>query len=250
MHVERYFSLFVLILSSLSLASTAQTYPDQACRRVNSKMSAVVSVASLRMPAAAKKHFEKAREAMVANDMEVFRREAAETLAIAPNYAEVYLLRGSLQVRNGLDERAISSIETARTLQPEIAFASLVVASALMHLARYDEASSELDRFHSMNENWQWEFEKTRAELGRHNLDGALHWSQLAEQDAPEGCAVTHLLRIDALEMADLKDQAIAAMEVYLASGKNLAQHDAVLRLLAKDRKMVEENPAALVARR
>ncbi len=245
MKPERYLFSFVVSVLAFNVASKAQVCIDPARQHLHKLASAPVSATTLRLPIAARKHFEKAREAARGNQPDIFEREATATLAIAPDFAEVYVVRAMLQVHNGLNEEAIRSIATARTLQPEIPLASIVVASALTHMARYDEAAADLDRFHFFNENWQWEFEKTRAELGRHNISGALHWSQLTEEDAPEGCPDSHLLRINALEMAGLKREAIPEMEAYLASGKRLPQQDAVQRLLEQDRKVLDENPGS-----
>ena len=251
MQLERYFLSFAVTVSSLVSASSAQTCIDQVRQHAHSQPSAMVSASSLREPPKAKQHYEKARRAAEANHVDEFEREAAATLAIAPDYAEVYLLRGVLQVYSGHDAQALDSIATARSLQPELPMASIVVASALTHMARYAEAATELSRFHYLNQTWQWEFEMTRASLGEHNVEGALHWSQLTEEDAPESCPDTHLLRINALEMAGRKNEAILAMESYLASGKALPQRDAVTRLLERERKAIEASAAPpLVASR
>lgn len=228
----------------------AQSCLEQVRDRARSHVSASVSVAELRFPREALDHYQKARDAFDAKRRDVFERETHAALAAAPTFAAVYVLRAFVEFREEHYEAVLATIATARSVQPELPYASVVLASALTQLHRYDEAAEELDRFHSLNQNWQWEFERTRVELARKHVEEALQWSERTIEDAPSACTATHLLRINALQLAGRRPEAIAEMKNYLAASAHPPREQEVLNLLARVSASLGANTDGLVASR
>ena len=209
------------LLSFLALAlpspASAQSCQDQLRAVAQRQSKATVSVAALQIPAKAWDHYAKARQAAETNNPALFDRETDLALKAAPHFADVYILRASTQVLARHYDAAIADIAQARLLDPDIPWSGIILTSALTGLGRYTDAVAESERIHTSDAGrWQWAFERTRAEIGRGNAPAALHFSELTLAAAPSGCAETHLLRANALQLADRKADAILEYQTYL----------------------------------
>ncbi len=211
-----------------------------------------VSVADLQIPAKAWEHFDRAQRAVDAGRVDVFERESELALQVAPGFAEIYVLRAAHQVNTGQNEAAIATIATARSVQARAPWSGIVMAGALTQLHRYDDALAELDGTTGPEaDGWQWKFEKTRAEIGRRDVEGALRWSAALLLAAPPDCGNAHLLRMNALQMAGRTPEAATEMERYLAlGGQPPAIRAQVTQLLARTRVTLQEADAPLMAAR
>lgn len=246
-----HFAALLLVSPVFVAAATAaaQRCEDQLAHIAARQAAATVSAADLRIPRQAWAHLEKARAASDANRDDVFEREAALALAAAPAFTRVYLLRAERQVHARQYAAAVDTITAARQIQPEVPWSSIVLASALSELHRYNEAVNELDRARGVEaESWQWTFERTRAEIGRRNVEGALHWSERAVATAPSACVNAHLLRADAFQLAGQWPDAIHQMETYLGSGGQLTYRSQVLQALERTRERLREDNTDLLA--
>jgi tetratricopeptide (TPR) repeat protein len=204
-----------------------------------------VSVASLRIPEKAWTHFDRAQEAMQANRTEEYERETAKALAIAPGFAEVYLLRAIHEVKEHRFEAAIEDVAQAQREEPGVGWAGVILAGAYNGAQRWADAALILERLQGAEaDTWQARFERTRAALGRGDVAGALHWSEQAVSMAPASCPEVHLLRAHALSMARRWPAAIAEMEAYLAMDPPQARRKEVLALLESTRSLAEEDGA------
>lgn len=253
MHVH--FRSLALLLGSIGFgfaatpSASAQSCYEVLRRSADQQAKVSVSVKELRIPQKAWQHFAKARAAAVAGQDELLEREANLALAIDPRFAEVYLLRATRQVHTLQYAAAVESIVAARRIDPEVAWSSTIMASALSELHRYNEAAAEMDRAWGAElESWQWKFEKAREEIARRNVAGALHWSELALATSPAGCTDAPLLRANAFQLAGRREEAVAQMEAFLASDRQTASHAEVQRVLEKTRASLQERKTTLVA--
>ncbi len=206
----------------------------------------VVSAAELRIPPKAWKHFEKARIASTQGNVEVFDRESAAALAVAPQFGQIYLLRAGRELRAGRPEAALAVIATARETQPAVPMLSVIAAGALNQLHRFRDAVAELDRAsREVADSWQGEYERARAETGLRDVEAALHWSEVAVEAAPVGCTDVRLIRANALALAGRQTEVVAELESYLALDRQGTRRAQVLVALEKARTM-ERDPGLL----
>jgi len=203
---------------TLSLAPTAHSQTcTEIIRQTARQAHHTISAAELRIPEKARQHFEKARTASERKEPDTFARESAKALAVAPRYADVYLLRAAWELREGRYEAVLDTVAQARTIQSQLPWSAILIASALNQLHRYTEAVAELDRARSEEaDSWQARYERARAETGRHDVGAALHWSELAVAAAPVGCTDARLVRANALQLAGQQTAVIAELETYL----------------------------------
>jgi tetratricopeptide (TPR) repeat protein len=224
--------LLCLCLSAATCAH-AQSCADALRHASGSQFTQSVSAQNLQIPAKAWQHLEKARAASESNQPEVFARETERALAIAPQFAEIYLLRAAQLLRLGQNEAALANVAAARRIEPDLPWSHVVEAGALTQLRRYDEAVAELVRARGEEAaSWQAKFERARAETERHDSDAALHWSELAVEAAPVGCTDALLVRANAFNVAGRTLEAIQQLQLYLELDRRGANHPQVLAAL------------------
>jgi tetratricopeptide (TPR) repeat protein len=213
-------------------------------------MLPTVSVASLRIPEKAWTHYERAQDALQANHLEEYERETAKALQIAPKFAAVYLLRATHELRVHHCDVAIADVLAAQRIEPGAAWSGVLLASAYNGTRRFDDAAVILKNLVGAEaDTWQAKYEWTRAAIGRGDVEGALHWSEMALDMAPEGCAEVHLLRANALNLAQRWPAAIAELQTYLDSG-NPRHRAEVLVLLERTRSLAGGQTGATMASR
>ena len=180
-----------------------------------------VSVRLLAIPEKAWQHYQKAAAATARNQPELAAAEAAKALALAPAFAEIYLLRALEAVDAGHPAEALPHFATARTLAPDLPWLRIAAAGALNQLHRFDQAITELTSIPgSEATSWQALYERARAEAGLGNLPVALQFSQLAVVAAPVGCTPARLLHANVLNLAGRHDDVIAELETYLSEDR------------------------------
>ena len=188
-----------------------------------------VSAKSLRVPAKAWQHFEKARRAAEQGKEADFERESAKGFADAPEFAEMYLLRAAHEVAARQYAEAVASVEAAQRVEPGVVWADVLLAGAYNGMGRYADAAAVFTRMHgNERQSWQALHEMARAQVGLQHADGALHWSELALAAAPAGCSNTQLVRANALLVAGRLNEAAEQMRAWLAEGHAGALREAV----------------------
>jgi len=208
-----------------------------------------VSVASLRIPEKAWTHYEKAHDALQTNHLEEYDRETAKALQIAPAFAAVYLLRATHELSVHRFDVAIADVLAAQRIEPGTAWSGVLLASAYNGSRRFDDAAAILRNLAGAEaDTWQAKYEWTRAAIGRGDVAAALRWSEMALDMAPEGCAEAHLLRANALNLAQRWPAAIAELEAYLDSG-NPRHRAEVLALLEGTRSAGAQAGATMASR-
>jgi tetratricopeptide (TPR) repeat protein len=193
-----------------------------------------VSLASLRIPERAQEHFANACDAYEARRYDEMDRETARALDLAPNYANVYLLRAERDNAEHHYEDAIAEVLEAQRLEPGVGWAGILLAGAYNGLHRWNDALAILDNLRGAEaETWQAHYERARVAIGLGDIAGGLHWSELALATAPPDIAEVHLVRANALDLAERWSAAAAEIETCLALDKSAAHRPGVLAMLA-----------------
>jgi predicted Zn-dependent protease len=178
-----------------------------------------VTVASLRVPQAAWKHFDRAKSAEEHNRPEEFERETAKALEIAPDFAEIHMLRAKQLARARRFTEEVDEAIAARRADPGVMWAGVMLAGAYNSLRRYKDARLVLDTEHGIEaDSWQAMYERARAEVGLRNAEAALHWSGMMLKAAPEKFPDARLVRANALMLAERWSEAKTQMQIYLQS--------------------------------
>jgi tetratricopeptide (TPR) repeat protein len=211
-------------------------------------------VVSLRVPAAARDHYEKALEAARAHHDDVYQREIMRALEIAPEFPEAYVLLAVRENIAGQYQAGIDHALRAQAIDPHVSWASILIAAAYNGMGQYQDAFVILSNLRNGDAGkWQATYEMARAEVGRNDADGALHWSKLALDEAPSNCQDIHLLRANALHIAHRWREATTQMELYLATNPSLTNKAAVesqlryTRLLAEDQEQGAAASSSLI---
>ncbi len=195
---------------------------------------ATVSVATLRVPDKAWRHFTRAESCLEHNRTGEADSEALKAIEIAPNFAAAHLLRANLAMRAHNFAGAIESATLARRLEPDLPTAGILLAGAYNATSRYADAEVVLENLRgSEAESWQAWYERARAATGLHDPDAALHWSLRALDATPASFADVHLIRANALMLARRWSEAAAQMQAYLTHEGPLTHRDQVLAALS-----------------
>jgi tetratricopeptide (TPR) repeat protein len=219
--------------------------------RFPSGVGSTVSVATLRIPEKAWKHFEKAKDAAQHNRLAESDRETQKALVIAPDFAAAYLLRADSELRQHAYEAAIADVKQARRVEPDLMWSGIVLAGAYNGLRRYGDARLVLNGLHGPEaEAWQAAYERARTATGLNDLEGALHWSAVALDAAPEEFPDVLLVRTNAFLEAKRWSEAQAQMELYLQAKGPLDRRAEVMAMLDRVKRLAREDELQKLASR
>jgi tetratricopeptide (TPR) repeat protein len=228
------------ILLLATLASPAQTpQPER-------KLAPTVSAATLVIPAKAWKHLALAIAADHASRDQDCDREIAKALQIAPRFAQAYHLRAIRSLRARLFQPALDDALHVQHIDPHSPWLSTTLAGALNGLNRPGDALQILNTLQGPEaQAWQPAFERARAYIALKDTEAALAASAQALALAPPDHIDAHILRADALLLAQRTPEAIAQLHLYLANSQPQEHHDEVLTRL----RAAQTNPStALLA--
>ena len=208
--------------------------------RGQSEPARTVSIATLRVPAEAREHYERARQAVLAGRTDEYEREIARALALDRDFAEAYVLRGLQEVSRKDNEAALTDSYMAERLDRGVGYAKIVRASALNGLRRFSEARTVLEQMNPAEGGiWEANYERARAAVGMGDAAAALRWSGQALAAAPiDSVDDAMVLRGDALELAGRFREALEVWRQYLASPRKQRYREAVLAALARAERM------------
>lgn len=180
--------------------------------------ASTVSVATLKVPDSARKHFEKAQALAGKHEASEAARECEKALAIAPDYSAAREMLASQELLLKDFAGAISNVTIARRSESNMPWAGLIVAAAYNGLGRYDDALDEIQILPPAEaEAWQGKYEKARAEIGVGDVERALRTSAEALEDTPKDFSDTMLVRANALMLAHHWSEAEECLNDYLA---------------------------------
>ncbi len=212
-----------------------------------------ISVADLRVLPQAREHLEKARQAAQKQRDDVCEREIAKALAISPDFPEAYILMADRDNKASRYEAAIEHALRAQALDPGDPWPPLLLATTYNGQGRYNDAFLLLSNLHGEAARvWQAQYEMARSEVGRGDVDGALHWSELALASAPANWGDRHLIRANALQLARRWREATREIECFLASEASPARRTAIatalnhIELLAEEQESEERGKLAV----
>ncbi len=217
----------VMIYVCLAAAPVgAQQYPL-------GRLPQTVSVATLQVPAKAWKHFDKARAAADHNRLEQSQQESSKALEIAPGFAKAYILRASIELHERQYDKAIADVEAAQRSEPNVFWASVLLAGAYNSTHRYKDARLMLDNMRGPEaDTWQADYERSRTEIGSGRVEAALYWSAMTRAAAPRKIIDVYLVRANALLLASRWEEARSELTFYLNSSGPQAHHDEALATL------------------
>jgi tetratricopeptide (TPR) repeat protein len=165
--------------------------------------------------------------------LNIYDRDEIRALAAQPGLAQAYLSCAAQDIADGHYENAIRKVVNARVLAPEIPNASTILAQALNGLRRYEDTYLLLSGLHSPEvDSWQAIYERARAEVGIGNLQGADTWSLRAVAAAPSTFAQAHLVRGQALMLAERWQEARTELNLYLKLTSDPTRHPEALEAL------------------
>ncbi len=205
---------------------------------------ATISVATLKIPPSAWKHFEKARSLAVKHRPAESEKESGKALAIAPTFAAAHILQASQQMALRDFTGAIANVDAARKSEPDAQWSGLILAGAYNSLHRYGDAMETiLSLDGSEAECWQAKYEHARAAIGLGDLDEALKWSSEAWEAAPHDFTDAILMRANALMLAKHWAEASDKLYAYLARpGAQPHREEAQAALARVTQRMKEEH--------
>lgn len=228
-------------------------YAQQIAQRLHmpSGVGSTVSVATLRIPERAWKHFAKAKVAAEHNRLAESERETSKAIEIAPDFAAAYLLRADSEVQAHSFAAAVANVKEARRVEPNLLWAGVVLAGAYNGLGQYEDAYRVLVDLHGTeSQSWQAAHERARAAIGTRDLDGALRWSDVALHSAPDTFLDAHLVRANALILAHRWNDADTQMTTYLQSKVTLERRAEVSAALDIVRRRAREEELQKLASR
>ncbi len=205
---------------------------------------ATISVATLKIPASAWKHFEKARSLALKHRAVESEKESEKALAIAPTFAAAHILQASQQLALRDYAGAIANVVAARKSEPDAQWSGLILAGAYNSLHRYGDAMDTiLSLDGSEAESWQAKYEHARAAIGLGDVEEALKWSSEAWEAAPHDFTDAILMRANALMLAKHWAEASDKLYAYLARpGVQPHREEAHAALARVTQRMKEEH--------
>lgn len=208
----------VVVASALALLVTPVNGQVAPAGRQRYSGAATVSVATLKVPDQAWKHFEKARTLALKHEAAESERESAKALAIAPDFAAAHLMQASQQLVLHEFEAAIANVAAARKTDPDGQWAGVILVAAFNGLRRYDDATTELQALaDSEASTWQAKYEAARTAIGRGDEEQALKLSAEALAGAPKSFSDAILVRTNALMLAHHWVEARECLAGYIA---------------------------------
>jgi hypothetical protein len=208
----------LLLPLCLALSSHAQDRNDRNLP-TQANLGTMISVTGLRVPQKAWEHYDRARAAVLAGNESDFTRESSAALKIEPNFAALYVLRATHEIRLNRLQPGLDDVLTARRIEPDVAWSGVTLASAYNSLHRYVEAYFVLANLRAPESTtWQAAYEAARSATGRADVEDALHWSALTLKLAPPSCLEAHLLRANALQLAHRRPEAVHELRLYVAA--------------------------------
>lgn len=134
----------------------------------------LVTANALRAPDKARKAFQKASKAMLANQVDEAAKEIALALEYYPDYAQALTLRGLMNLSTAR-KLAIEDLKQAIRLDPSYGMAYAILASSYNDAESYDDAFPVVSRaLQLLPTAWQAHFEMARTLWGRHQSADAL----------------------------------------------------------------------------
>lgn len=187
-----------------------------------------VSLSQMKVPGKARKLFQKAMDAFRMSHIDDAFSLVQKALGLYPDYAQALTLRGVMNLQRGDTQKAEPDLQKAVELDYSDDMGFVALASLYNTEGKFDKALQILNRGMTLNPNsWQALSEMSRAQIGKHDYEGALKSIAKADNYVPPTVAYLHLFRAQALLGLKNVPATITELQTYLA--KEPTGHNAEL---------------------
>ncbi len=192
-----------------------------------------VSVAQFKVPGKARDELKKADKLIQERKTDDAIKHVENALAIYPNYADAYTMRGLLKMDAHDHEGAIADLEKAIQIDGNYALAYIVMGAAKNLDGKFDDAIRALERAQTLAPtSWQACFEMGKALVGKAKYQEALAQLGRAQVLVPKEYPLIHLVKAHAMLAISNYSDAMSELQIYLdkePNGPNSAQAQKML---------------------
>lgn len=185
-----------------------------------------ISVVRLRIPPRAVELYNRALDGFRKQKLEDAKRNVEKALKIYPCYPDALALRGGIDLSLQQWKAAERDFQASIDADPSFPPGYIGLADALNEESRFDDALTVLQRANHFTPGaWNVQYETSRALIGKHLYDRALHIVEeaLRARSAPR-VSLLRLAKAHALAALGKLPEAAAELQAYLSSG--LAERD------------------------
>jgi Flp pilus assembly protein TadD len=177
-----------------------------------------VSLSQMKVPGKARKLFQKAMDAFRMSHLDDAFSFVQKALGLYPDYAQALTLRGVMNLQRGDTQSAEPDLQKAVELDYSDDMGFVALASLYNTEGKFEKALQILDRGMTVHPNsWQALAEMARAQIGKHDYEGALKSLAKADNYVPPTVAYLHLFRAQALLGLKNMAGAVTEFQAYLA---------------------------------
>lgn len=192
-----------------------------------------VSVAQYKVPGKARDELKKANKLIGERKSDDAMKHVENALAIYPNYADAYTMRGILKMDAHDLEGAVADLQKAIEIDGNYPLAYIVMGAAKNLDGKFDDAIRALERAQALAPtSWQACFEMGKALVGKSKYQEALNQLGRAQVLVPREYPLIHLVKAHAMLALSNYSDAMSELQIYLdkePNGPNSAQAQKML---------------------
>jgi regulator of sirC expression with transglutaminase-like and TPR domain len=199
-----------------------------------------VSVAQYKVPAKARKAFNKAEEAFAERNLERANKEVANALQLHPQFAEALTLRGILKLDADDNNGAIDDLSAAINVDPSYATAYLALGAAFNRAQRFDEALQTLDRGVALDPaSWQGYFEIGKAHVSKGDYLAGIKGLEKAQSMSNDRYPPLHLVKAHALLALRQYENAMLELQAFVEKSPEAPQSAVAREMMEKTKAFI-----------
>ena len=176
-----------------------------------------VSVAQYKVPAKARKEYERAQKAFNDGKFDEAKTRVNKALEAYEYFAEALTLRGIVEANAKDFESAQADLQKAIQYDSNYGLAYFAMGATLNQLGKFDDAVRTLDRGVAVKpDGWQGYFELSKATLAKKDFQAALKNATAAEKLSNDVYAPIHVVKAHALMGLKEYQSAVGEFERFL----------------------------------
>ncbi len=184
----------------------------------NDRNHQTMSVAQMQVPGKARNELHKAEELLQKDKLDGARHHLEKALEIYPRYAQAHMALGFIDLQQQRFQDASGELENSIQMDPNTTMAYVGLGAAYNALGRFDDALRTLDNGKHLSPSaWQFAFESSKAQLGKHDFNACLQQVNRAQQLLKAEYPPIHLVKAHALMGLKAYDAAVDELEKYLS---------------------------------
>jgi len=200
-----------------------------------------VSVAQYKVPGKARDELKKANKLIGERKFDDAMKHVENALAIYPNYADAYTMRGILKMDAHDHDGAVADLQKAIQIDGNYALAYIVMGAAKNLDGKFDDAIRALERAETLAPtSWQACFEMGKALVGKANYQEALNQLGRAQVLVPQEYPLIHLVKAHAMLALSNYSDAMSELQVYLEKEPNGPNSAQAQKMLDRARAFIE----------